>query len=260
MNVIRTLTVISLGIIVSSSLSISNDKRLIFEEDFTSNILDERHWNYELGDGCPTLCGWGNKEYQSYTKENVSVRNNQLVITASEQNGAYFSGRITTKDKMEFQYGTVEVRAKLPTGMGVWPAIWMLGHNIDDIYWPSCGEIDIMEYVGRMPNKIHTTLHTKDSYGVSKNTQITTIEDIEEGFHVYKLDWSADRIQFFIDNQPVYTFAPENKTPDIWPFDKPFYLIINLAVGGHFGGFEVDNSIFPQEFIIDYIKVYEQLN
>ena len=210
-----------------------------------------------MGDGCPSLCGWGNKEYQIYTKENVSVKNNQLIIKATLEQGNYFSGRITTKDKMEFQYGTIEVRAKLPKGLGVWPAIWMLGHDIDNVHWPSCGEIDIMEYVGRMPNQIHTTLHTKDSYGVSNNTKVSSIENIEEGFHVYKLDWNANRIQFLIDDNIVYTFSPENKTQEVWPFDKPFYLIINFAVGGYFGGFEVDDSIFPQEFIIDYIKVYE---
>ncbi len=255
MNALRVLIVLSVTLLFSSGLS--TDRKFIFEDDFSSDVLDKRYWNYELGDGCPTLCGWGNKEYQAYTQDNVSVKDNQLIITATEQNGKYFSGRITTKDKMEFKYGTVEVRAKLPKGLGVWPAIWMLGHDIDDIHWPSCGEIDIMEYVGRMPNKIHTTLHTQDSHGTSINTKITTIENIEEGFHVYKMDWDAEKIQFFIDDHRVYTFAPDNKTADIWPFNKPFYLIVNLAVGGHFGGFEVDDSIFPQEFIIDYIKVYE---
>lgn len=255
MTAIRILTVSCLVLVLSTALFI--EKRPIFEEEFNAEFLDERYWNYELGDGCPSLCGWGNKEYQIYTKENVSVKNNQLIIKATLEQGNYFSGRITTKDKMEFQYGTIEVRAKLPKGLGVWPAIWMLGHDIDNVHWPSCGEIDIMEYVGRMPNQIHTTLHTKDSYGVSNNTKVSSIENIEEGFHVYKLDWNADRIQFLIDDNIVYTFSPENKTQEVWPFDKPFYLIINFAVGGYFGGFEVDDSIFPQEFIIDYIKVYE---
>lgn len=232
-------------------------KRIIFAEDFSQSFLDLKHWNYELGDGCPDLCGWGNKEYQHYTKENVFVRDEKLVIKATKKNDQYLSGRITTKDKIEFQYGTVEVKAKLPQGLGVWPAIWMLGHDIDDNYWPNCGEIDIMEYVGRMPGKIHTTLHTKDSYGTSKNTKITSIDEIEKGFHVYKMEWSENQIQFFVDNEIVYTFKPEEKTPEVWPFDKPFYLILNLAVGGYFGGFEVDDAIFPQEFIIDYIKVYK---
>ena len=235
-------------------------KRVIFTEDFEQSFLDLTHWNYELGDGCPDLCGWGNREYQHYTKENVLIRDEKLVIKATKQGDQYFSGRITTKDKIEFQYGTVEVKAKLPQGLGIWPAIWMLGHDIDENYWPNCGEIDIMEYVGRMPGKIHTTLHTKDSYGVSKNTKITTLEEIETGFHIYKMQWDEDQIQFSIDDNVVYTFAPIEKTEEIWPFDKPFYLILNLAVGGYFGGFEVDDSIFPQEFVIDYIKVYKDSN
>ena len=233
------------------------DEFVIFIDDFNDTILDLNHWNYELGDGCPELCGWGNKEYQHYKKENIFLRNEKLVIKASNESNRYFSGRITTKDKIEFQYGTVEVKAKLPRGKGVWPAIWMLGHDIDENYWPRCGEIDIMEYVGRMPGQIHNTLHTTDSYGISKNTKMTTVNNIEDGFHVYKMNWNKNHIQFSIDNDIVYTFAPEEKSDTIWPFDKPFYLVLNLAIGGYFGGFEVDDSIFPQEFVIDYIKVHK---
>ena len=109
---------------------------IIFIDNFKNTSLDLKHWNYDLGDGCPELCGWGNKEYQNYTKENVFLRNEKLVIKATIENNRYFSGRITTKDKIEFQYGTVEVKAKLPRGKGVWPAIWMLGHDIDENYWP----------------------------------------------------------------------------------------------------------------------------
>ena len=139
-------------------------------------------------------------------------------------------------------------------------AIWMLGHDIDDIFWPLCGEIDIMEYVGKTPGKIHTTLHTKDSYGQSINTKVTTIENIEDGFHIYKMNWDKNKIQFSVDDTIVYTFSPANKNKINWPFDKPFYLILNLAIGGEFGGFEVDDNIFPQEFIVDYIKVYNDSN
>ena len=233
---------------------------ILFTDDFDNTFLDLNHWNYELGDGCPELCGWGNNEFQIYTKENVFIRDENLVIKATKQGNKYYSGRITTKDKIEFQYGTVEVKAKLPTGTGLWPAIWMLGHDIDDIFWPLCGEIDIMEYVGKTPGKIHTTLHTKDSYGQSINTKVTTIENIEDGFHIYKMNWDKNKIQFFVDDTIVYTFSPANKNKINWPFDKPFYLILNLAIGGEFGGFEVDDNIFPQEFIIDYIKVYDNSN
>ena len=231
--------------------------KLIFSDEFNARMLDLNSWSYELGDGCPSLCGWGNNEFQVYTKSNVSTVNNQLVISATKQEDIYHSGRITTKDKFEFTYGTIEVKAQLPKGKGLWPAIWMLGHDIDSNSWPYCGEIDIMEYVGKSPGEIHTTLHTPESYGQSLNTQITTINSIEEGFHVYKTKWDANQIEFFIDNLWVYTFSPEIKNDKTWPFNKPFYIILNLAIGGNFGGSEVDDSIFPQHFVVDYVKVYQ---
>ena len=231
---------------------------VIFEEHFNGTQLNESYWNYELGDGCPKLCGWGNNERQLYTKENVTVNNGFLTITATKNDAKYQSGRITTKRKVEFQYGTIEVRAKLPIGKGLWPAIWMLGNDIDTNTWPACGEIDIMEYVGKKPHEIHTTLHTPDSFGNSKNTKITTNKNIEQGFHNYKTSWSKNSISFYIDDQLVYTFSPEIKNERTWPFNKPFYIILNMAIGGNFGGPEVDDSIFPQEFIIDYVKVYQE--
>lgn len=236
-------------------VSCQDSKDLIFEEQFNGTALNETHWNYELGDGCPN-CGWGNNEREIYTKDNVSVRDGNLVITATKDS-IYRSGRITTAKKVEFQYGTVEVRAKLPLGQGTWPAIWMLGNDIGSVSWPACGEIDMMEYVGRKPHEIYTTLHTPDSHGNSKNTKVTTIEDIENGFHIYKCHWTKDSIEFFIDGNLVYTFNPEVKNESTWPFDKPFYVILNLAIGGNFGGPEVDDSIFPQEFLIDYVKIYK---
>jgi len=235
----------------------TEEHTLIFEEHFLETTLDTAHWNYELGDGCPNLCGWGNNERQVYTKENVSVKDGHLIITATKDSTLYRSGRITTSDKVEFQYGTVEVRAKLATGEGLWPAIWLLGSDIDTVGWPACGEIDMMEYVGKNPNEIFTTLHTSDSYGNSKNSKITINEYIEEGFHVYKTNWTEDAISFYIDDTLVYTFSPEVKTEKTWPFNRPFYIILNMAIGGNFGGPEVDDSIFPQEFVVDYVKVYK---
>jgi beta-glucanase (GH16 family) len=236
--------------------SCQESRTLIFEDHFDGTALNESSWNYELGDGCPN-CGWGNNERQLYTKENVSVRDGNLVITATKDSSSYFSGRITTAKKVEFQYGTVEVRAKLPLGQGLWPAIWMLGNDIKTIGWPACGEIDIMEYVGKNPHEIHTTLHTPDSHGNSINTKITTLEKIEDGFHVYKCNWTNEKIEFFIDDNLVYTFSPDIKDEKTWPFDKPFYVLLNLAIGGNFGGPAVDDSIFPKEFLIDYVKIYK---
>lgn len=234
------------------------DSTIIFEEDFNGTSINEVHWNYELGDGCPNKCGWGNNERQKYTKSNARVQDGKLIITATKEGENYFSSRLTTKDKIEFQYGTVEARAKLPTGTGIWPAFWMLGADITEKGWPLCGEIDIMEYVGREPGTVYTTLHTQDSHGNSKNSKKTPISNIEDGFHVYKLDWTQDKMDFYVDNQLLYTFNPEERTEEIWPFDKPFFLIVNLAIGGNFGGPEVDDTIFPQEYVIDYIKVYQE--
>ena len=230
--------------------------KLVFEENFDGTELNEMYWNYELGDGCPNLCGWGNNERQHYTKDNAVVDNGHLIISATKNGSNYNSSRITTKGKMEFQYGRVEVRAKLPKGQGIWPAIWMLGNDIDQVNWPNCGEIDIMEYVGKQPGVIYTSLHTPSSYGATINSKQTHIPQVENDFHVYRTDWTADSITFYIDNEEVYTFKPKVKDSSTWPFVKPFYLIMNMAVGGHFGGPEVDDSIFPQDFIIDYIRVY----
>lgn len=241
----------------ATSLAISQERpKPIFEEEFEGNSLNESIWNYELGNGCPN-CGWGNNERQLYTKENVEVSEGHLIITATKDGNLYHSGRITTKDKFEFQYGTIEVRAKLAIGQGIWPAIWMLGSNISEVGWPKSGEVDIMEYVGKTPHEIHSTLHTQDSHGQSKNTKITTIDDIEEGFHIYKAHWTKDAIEFFIDGQLTYTFSPKIKNDNTWPFNQPFYVILNMAIGGNFGGPEVDDSIFPQEFVVDYVKVYK---
>lgn len=235
--------------------SYQSDAQVIFEESFDGDQLDESFWNYDLGDGCPNICGWGNNERQIYTKKNVALQDGKLIITATKNGDIYESGKITTKNKIEFQYGTVEVRAKLPQGHGLWPAIWMLGNDIDTNMWPGCGEIDIMEYVGKEPGVIHTTLHTADSYGNSINTERTVIKDIENGFHTYKTTWTQEAIEFYIDGVKVYSFSPSIKNEKTWPYDKPFYFILNLAIGGNFGGPEVDDSIFPEAFIVDYVKI-----
>jgi beta-glucanase (GH16 family) len=169
----------------------------------------------------------------------------------------FTSTKITTKGKKQFQYGRFETRAKLPVGHGLWPAFWMLGTNISNVGWPKCGEIDILEYVGREPHMVFTSLHTQDSHGETINTKKTKFDNIEDGFHIYAMDWTKDKIEFFIDGISVYTFQPTLKTEDIWPYNQPFYIILNLAVGGNFGGPEVDNKVFPQDFKIDYIKVYQ---
>ncbi|MBF04932.1 MAG: laminarinase [Flavobacterium sp.] len=234
-----------------------DNRKLVWEENFNGKTLDSTVWNYELGNGCPNICGWGNNESQIYTKNNHKVEDGMLTITAAYDGTQYTSTRITTKDKKEFQYGKMEVRAKLPQGKGLWPAFWMLGSNISQVGWPKSGEIDILEYIGKEPGQVFTSLHTQDSHGNTINTKKTKIEGIEEGFHLYAIDWNKDQIAFYVDNHLVYTFKPEVKNENTWPYNQPFYFLINMAIGGNFGGPDIDNSVFPQEFSIDYIKVYQ---
>ncbi len=231
-------------------------RKLVWEENFSGKALNEKNWNFELGDGCPN-CGWGNNERQLYTKENHQLTDGKLVITAKKDGEKYSSTRITTQGKKEFQYGRIEARAKVPVGKGIWPAFWMLGSNIKSVGWPKCGEIDILEYIGREPDMVYTTLHTQDTHGEHASSQKTKIDTVEEGFHVYATEWDAEKITFYVDDKLVYTYQPENKTEGNWPFNQPFYIIINCAIGGNFGGPAVDDSIFPQEFIIDYVKVFQ---
>jgi beta-glucanase (GH16 family) len=248
--------IITLLLIAATGFAQETTRKLVWEENFDGKALDEKNWNFEMGDGCPN-CGWGNNERQLYTKDNHKIADGKLTITARKEGEKYTSTRITTKGKKEFQYGRMEARAKLPVGHGIWPAFWMLGSNISSVGWPKCGEIDILEYIGREPDMVFTSLHTQDSHGNTVNTMKTKFEDIEDGFHVYAAEWSKDKIAFFVDDKLVYTFAPDAKTEAVWPFNQPFYFIVNVAVGGNFGGPEVDDKILPQEFTLDYIRVYQ---
>ncbi|MVO09352.1 family 16 glycosylhydrolase [Flavobacterium sp. TP390] len=246
-----------LALLINLTYAQKDNRKLIWEENFNGKALDTTVWNFELGNGCPNICGWGNNESQIYTKNNHKVEDGMLTITAAYDGTQYTSTRITTKDKKEFQYGKMEVRAKLPQGKGLWPAFWMLGSNISQVGWPKSGEIDILEYIGKEPGQVFTSLHTQDSHGNTINTKKTKIEGIEEGFHLYAIDWNKDQIAFYVDNHLVYTFKPEVKNENTWPYNQPFYFLINMAIGGNFGGPDIDNSVFPQEFSIDYIKVYQ---
>lgn len=237
--------------------SFSAISQIIFEDNFEGNSLNMETWNYEEGDGCPDLCGWGNNERQIYNRDYIKVEDGNLVITAVKKGDQYFSGKINTKDKVEFQYGIIEFRAKLAEGQGIWPAIWMLGHDFKEKGWPASGEIDLMEYVGRDPHYIYNVLHTPAAHGGSANVKKTFIEDIENGFHTYKTVWTEKDIKFYIDDELSYIFVPEKYDEVHYPYKKPFYFLINMAIGGNFGGPEVDDSIFPVKFYVDYIKVTE---
>jgi beta-glucanase (GH16 family) len=206
---------------------------------------------------------------QNYTDgENVEIADGKLIITAqlvdnNYQPGSYTSARLKTEGKKEFQYGRMEIRAMLPAGVGIWPAIWMLGANFSSAGWPACGEMDIMEYVGYNPNTVHATVHTPSGFGGGGSGNSIIVETCEEEFHVYGLDWTADALTFWVDTPEnvVHIYAPEEKTPENWPFDQPAFFILNVAVGGNWGGAQgIDNAIFPQSMEVDYVRVYQQVD
>ena len=233
---------------------------LVFSDEFDSaSTLDPAKWGYETG-------YIRNREAQYYTSrpENVRVEAGNLVIEGRKeayQGYAYTSASINTLARFEFLYGLVEVRAKLPTGNGAWPAIWMLGINRTQVGWPACGEIDIMENVGFDPRAIHGSVHTA-AYNHTKGTQktaIVTVTNPWEDFHVYAMEWYPDRIDVFVDGQKYFTFRNEGTGSSTWPFDKPQYLLINLAIGGSWGGQKgINDALFPQRYLIDYVRIYQQ--
>jgi beta-glucanase (GH16 family) len=245
------------GQTVSKSIQVtvtigSGSSSLLWSEEFdTPGAPDASRWGYDIGGG-----GWGNNEVQHYTNrpDNIIVSNGTLkIITKKEafSGSAYTSARILTKDKFSFKYGKVEVRAKLPSGGGIWPAIWMLGSNINTAPWPACGEIDIMEHVGNQPNKIFGTLHYPGRSGGNADGGSVIIPNVTTEFHRYGLEWSAATIKISVDDAVFYTFV-NNATS---PFNQNFFIILNTALGGNFGG-AVDPAFTSGTFEIDYVRVY----
>jgi len=240
---------------------VTEELSLIWSDEFNTNgAPSTSKWNYDMGNGSG---GWGNNELQFYTNrsENVIQKDGNLVIKAikeSYQGYDYTSTRLKTQGKFSFTYGRVEVRAKLPQGRGTWPAIWMLGDNITSAGWPACGEIDIMEYVGYQPDVIYTSIHTTSSFGDTVNHDSFNLATAEEEFHIYGIEWTETEIKFFVDETIHYTYKPTAYNDQTWPFNKNQFLILNLAIGGNWGGLQgVDDTIFPQEFSIDYVRVYQ---
>lgn len=233
---------------------------LVFADEFDADgALDPAKWGYEIG-------YLRNNELQYYTSraENVRVTGGNLLIEGRReayQGYNYTSASVNTRGRFEFTYGRIEVRAKLPTGNGTWPAIWTLGTNIGSAGWPTCGEIDVMENVGFDPLRIHGTVHTaayNHSIGTAKGSSVTIAPPWED-FHVYAAEWYPDRIDVFVDEQLYFTFRNEGTGVRAWPFDKPQYLLINLAIGGSWGGQRgVDDALFPHRYLIDYVRIYRQ--
>lgn len=228
-------------------------------DEFDKNGLpDAAKWGYDTGGG-----GWGNNELEYYTdKGNAEVRDGKLIITAKKEDRdgrSYTSARMVTKNKGDFLYGRFEIKAKLPAGRGTWPAIWML--PTDNAYggWPKSGEIDIMEHVGYDLNTVHITVHTEafnHSIGTQKGKS-KSIETATTAFHVYRVDWTPETMTGYIDDALVFTFANTKQGSAEWPFDKRFHLLLNIAVGGNWGGTKgVDDSAFPAAMEVDYVRVY----
>ncbi len=235
---------------------------LVWSDEFDiDGAPNEEYWKYDIGG-----TGWGNNELQYYTKDNVIVEAGLLIIEARQEDYSgrdYTSTRLVSKGEASFLYGVIEVKAKLPYGTGTWPAIWMLPTDWRYGGWPDSGEIDIMEHVGYEMNVVHGTVHT-GSYNHIKNTQkgdSIVVDNVHEEFHVYKIEWLPDKIHFYVDDELYYTF--ENKwidcpTENQWPFDEYFHLILNIAVGGNWGGVQgVDEDIWPQRMEVDYVRVYQ---
>ena len=241
--------------------------KLVWSDEFDyEGLPDPKKWNYNAGGH-----GWGNNEDQFYVAErpkNCYVKDGKLKITAQKEkyeNRNYTSGKLTTYNIASWKYGRFEIKAKLPKGLGTWPAIWMLPNSIHTgENWPLCGEIDIMEHVGKNENMVHFSLHS-ELYNHVKNTQVTyfkQFKDVCSMFHEYAIEWTEEYIEVFVDKiTTVKWYKGENNhitSNEGWPFDKEFYLILNLAIGGNWGG-KIDESIFPCSMEVEYVRVYQKI-
>lgn len=255
--------------LIFSTISCSNDdkqkvtnfNKLVMHDEFdTDGAPNNAIWGYDIGTGNN---GWGNNELEYYTdnSDNIKVVDGMLQITAKKQafmGSQYTSSRILTKGLFEHKYGRFEARIKMPYGQGIWPAFWLLGANSDEVVWPQCGEIDIMEYRGQDPTVISGTVHGP---GYSGGNSITKSYDLltnrfDTDFHIFGIEWGEKYINFYVDDVLYNQITPEKVTGE-WVYDHPFYIIINLAVGGSFVGSPNAETVFPQTMLVDYVRVYE---
>jgi len=261
--------VVCLGLLFIQERAFSQTvfSKLVWSDEFDyKGLPDSSKWSYDKGMGCPDNCGWGNNELQFYSwnrPENARVSDGKLTIEARKEKfegAAYTSARLVSKNKGDWKYGRFDVKAKLPAGTGMWPAIWMLPTKWEYGGWPHSGEIDIMENVGYLPDSIFGTVHTGSYNGMlgTQKSKGLSLDDLSKAFHVYSVEWTAETISFFIDEKKYHVFNNDHKGSEGWPFDKDFHLLLNIAVGGNWGGkFGVDDKIFPQKMEIDYVRVYQ---
>ncbi len=259
---LTTLFVVNLGC-YSEDQTVTNFTELTVQDEFdTDGPPDNAIWNYDIGTRGD---GWGNNELQYYTDrpENIIVQNGYLIITAKQENfegSSYTSARILTKDKFEQKYGRFEARIRSPYGQGLWPAFWMLGANSDEVIWPECGEIDIMEIRGQEPTILFGSIHGP---GYSAGNAITKRYDLvndrfDTDFHVFGIEWGPDFVNYYVDDVLYNQITPKDLPEDEkWVFDQPFYIILNVAVGGGFVGSPNQETVFPQTMLVDYVRAYK---
>ncbi len=232
---------------------------LVWHDEFDGDSIDEANWTYDLGGH-----GWGNGESQHYTNrsENARLEDGMLVIEARQEPymGSYYtSARLKSQGLQEFQYGRIEARLKVPPGRGLWPAFWMLGSNFEEVGWPDCGEIDIMEYIGREPDLILGTMHGPGYSGALGLSHWNRQDyDIADDFHTYAVEWNEDQITWFYDGEEYGTYARSDIGEREWPFDQPFFIILNLAVGGTLPGPIGLDTVFPTQYLVDYVRVFQE--
>jgi beta-glucanase (GH16 family) len=261
-----------LALTVFATLATAQDGRweLVLDQTFNGpagSAVDSSVWTYDVGGG-----GWGNNELQSYTAGNKNAfldGNGHLVIEARKEPTTgpdgiareYSSARLKTKGLKEFQYGRFEARLKMPRGQGVWPAFWTLGADIDQVSWPRCGEIDIMEFLGHDERTVYGTVHGPGfsaGEALTGKFQLPEGRSFSDGFHVFAVEWTAEEIVWLVDGKPYHKVTPKDLGSNPWPFDKPHFLLLNLAVGGNWPGVPNASTQFPQRYVVDYVRVYRE--
>ena len=273
---IKTFIFASVLILVScetdTTQTVTTLNNLIWQDEFDVNgAVDTTKWAFDIGDGSEQgIPGWGNNELQYYTNrpENIIVEDGALVITANQEafmGSSYTSARINTRGLFEQQHGRFEARIQLPTGKGIWPAFWLLGDDEGGtLQWPQIGEIDIMEYLGNQPTIVFGTVHGPGYSGgesISKEYQLQN-DRFDNGFHVFGIEWSPNRINYYVDGDLYQSITPETVEDETngqgeWVFNRPFYIILNVAVGGNLPGSPNDETLFPQKMLVDYVRVYQ---
>lgn len=236
---------------------------LVWNDEFSVNSINPNNWVFEIGTGCPDLCGWGNDELQYYRSQNAWAERGVLIIEARRENfgGRQFtSARMKTQGRRSFQYGRIDIRAKLPVGQGMWPALWMLGDNITTVGWPRCGEIDIMEMVGGRgrENTVHGTIHWYDNGHATTGSPFTLPggKIFADEYNVFSTIWDASSITFLVNDIPFRTI--DIRASHMSEFHQPFFFIFNIAVGGRWPGSPDATTVFPQQMKVDYVRVFQR--